>query len=320
LKTERIFRYLLLLLVAVLLSSCSSSGAKDLEFYLYGEYSNITGTNPDFNVIADLTDTEVHFDGQPEFVVDVPNITMTMNNLSIYEGDENYYVDDVEVEEKVDDEWVWYPEFEVEFGNLTQLGVVLVLDVSNSLGDDFDDVLAYAVEFVEVVVENSPEAQIGVVSFSDELQFIEPGADISDIEYFISNQQMGVYTKLYDAIGMGIDLLNDLDVDGKALVTFTDGRDNYSTITPVQLVEVLNTSVIRSYTMGLEGNGGVNETVLEELAVNGQYRLTSSKSDLRKIFQFFAESVSNVYQISYRRSSQVIANPRQIRFKLIDEQ
>jgi len=54
---------------------------------------------------------------------------------------------------------VWYPEFEVEFGNLTQLGVVLVLDVSSSLGSDFNDVLEYAVEFVEIVNENVPEAQ-----------------------------------------------------------------------------------------------------------------------------------------------------------------
>lgn len=319
-KTERIFRYLIVLLAAVLLSSCSSSGAKDLDFYFYGEYTNVSGTNPEFNVISELTDSEVHFDEQPEFLVNIPDITMTLNNLSLYEDDDNYYIDDVEVEEKVGNEWSWYPEFEVEFGNLTKLGVVLVLDVSNSLGADFDDVLAYAVEFVEVIIENSPEAQIGVVSFSDHLESIAPGAEISDIEYFISNQQMGVYTELYDAIGMGIELLNDLDVDGKALVTFTDGRDNYSVLTPEELVAELNASVIRSYTMGLEGNGGINKGVLEDLAVNGQYRLTSSKSDLRKIFQFFAESVSNVYQVSYRRSSQVITNPRQIRFKLIDEQ
>ena len=50
------------------------------------------------------------------------------------------------------------------------------------------------------------------------------------------------------------------------------GRDNYSSITPEQLVEELNASVIRNYTMGLEGNGGVNEMVLDELAVNGQIR------------------------------------------------
>ncbi|MDP8219979.1 MAG: vWA domain-containing protein, partial [Candidatus Stygibacter frigidus] len=317
---REIFRYLLTILAGTLLVSCSSSGAKDLDFYLYGEYTNTTGTNPEFTLIDELTDNEVYFDGQPEFVVDVPGITLTMNNLSIYEGDENYHIDDMEVEEKVSDEWIWYPEFEVGFDNLTTLGVVLVLDVSNSLGDDFDDVLAYAVEFVQVVVENSKDVQIGVVSFSNTLQFIEPGADISEIEDFISNQQMGVYTKLYDAIEMGIDLLSDLEVDGKALVTFTDGRDNYSVLTPDELEVNLNDAGIRSYTMGLEGNGGVDEMVLDELAVNGQYRLTSSKSDLRKIFQFFAESVSNVYQISYRRSSQVIANPRQIRFKFIDQQ
>jgi len=319
-KRREIIRYLLAILAVTLLVSCSSSGAKDLNFYLCGEYTNSTGTNPDFTLIDELTDNEVHFDGQPEFNVDVHDITMTMNNLSIYEGNDNYYIDDVEVEEKVGDEWSWNPEFEVEFDNLTQLGVVLVLDVSNSLGDDFDDVLAYAVEFVEVVVENSPEAQIGVVSFSDTISVISPGTDIQEIESFITDQEMGSYTRMYDAMSIGIEMLGELEVEGRALVSFTDGWDTYSTISPDELVTAMNELGIRSYTMGLSGQGGVNTVVLEQLAVNGQYRLTSSKSDLRKIFQFFAESVSNVYQISYKRSSQLIANPRQIRFKFIDQQ
>jgi Ca-activated chloride channel homolog len=319
-KGQRIFGLLLVILAGLLIMSCSSSGENDLEFYLYGDYTNTSGTNPDFALRADLTDSEVYFDGQPEYLVNVPDITITMNNLSIYEGDDNYYIDNVEVEEKVDDEWVWFPEFEVEFGNLTQLGVVLILDVSNSLGANFDDVLAYAVEFVQVVVENAPEAQIGVVSFSDEILSIAPGTDITAIEYFISNQEMGNYTQMYDAMALGLEMLAELEVDGRALVTFTDGRDNYSETLPADLIEDMNAQGIRSYTMGLEGEGGVNEQTLEQLAVNGQYRLTSSKNDLRKIFQFFAESVSNVYQIGYRRSSQVITNPREIRYKLIDEQ
>ncbi|MCF7911271.1 MAG: VWA domain-containing protein [Candidatus Cloacimonetes bacterium] len=319
-KAGRIFGLLMIILAGLLMISCSSSDENDLEFYLYGEYTNTTGTNPDFTLSPEQTDSEVNFDGQPEYLVNVPDITITMNNLSLYEGNDNYYIDNIEVEEKIGEEWVWDPEFEVEFGNLTQLGVVLVLDVSNSLGADFEDVLAYAVEFVEVVVENAPQAQIGVVSFSNEIQFIAPGTDITAIEYFISNQEMGNYTLMYDAMALGIQMLTELNVDGRALVTFTDGSDNFSTSQPADLIDDLNTLGIRSYTMGLEGEGGVNEQVLEQLAVNGQYRLTSSKSDLRKIFQFFAESVSNVYQISYKRSNQIITTPREIRFKFIDEQ
>jgi len=319
-KGQRIFGLLIVILAGLLIMSCSSSNEKDLEFYLYGDYTYTSGENPNFSVRDDLTDSEVHFDGQPECQVNEHDITITMNNISLYEGDSNYYIDNVEVEEKVDEEWVWFPEFEVEFGNLTQIGVVLVLDVSNSLGANFDDVLAYAVEFVEVVVENAPEAQIGVVAFSDEISAIPPGTDITAIEYFIYNQEMGNYTMMYDAMALGIEMLADLDVDGKALVTFTDGRDNYSTTQPADLIVEMNTQNIRSYTMGLQGEGGVNAVALEQLAVNGQYRLTSSKNDLRKIFQFFAESVSNVYQISYIRSSQEITSPREIRYKLIDEQ
>jgi uncharacterized protein YegL len=317
-RAELIYRVLFLMIIMAI-GGCSNSEKADLNFYLFGDYTNTTGENPQFVIDEELTDEEIYFDGVIEYEVAPPDVRLRMNNMSIYSENENYYIDNVEVEEKVDDDWVWFPEFEVEFGNLTQLGVVLVLDVSQSLGNDFDDVLTYAVEFVEIVVENAPEAQIGVVSFSDTIQILAPGTDITAIESFISGQMTGIYTRMYDAIAEGMNLLAVLEVDGRALVTFTDGRDNYSTITPAELVEEMNELGVRSYTMGLEGKGGVNATVLSQLAVNGQYRLTASKSDLRKVFQYFARSVSNVYQIDYRRSSQVIQTPRQLRYKFIDE-
>jgi Ca-activated chloride channel homolog len=318
---QRLWRGLaLFVLILSMMSGCSRSNDSDLVFYLYGEFTNSTGSNPEFNISSDLSDSEVYFDGIVEYEVNIPDIKITMNNLSLYSTEENYFIDQVEVEEKVDDVWIWYPEFSVEFGNLTQLGVVLVLDVSESLGSDFNDVLNYAVEFVRIVSENSPEARIGVVCFSDVIHSLEPMTNIAVIENFIYEQEMGPYTKMYDAMAHGIERLSLLEVDGRALVTFTDGRDNYSLSTPAELVEDINDLGIRSYTMGLQGKGGVNSTILQLLAVNGQYRLTSSKNDLRKVFQFFAQSVSNVYQVSYTRSSQIIAAPRLLRYKLIDNQ
>ncbi|MCF7919439.1 MAG: VWA domain-containing protein [Candidatus Cloacimonetes bacterium] len=315
----RILKVALLLLILAYLGSCSESGANDLEFYLYGNYTNIDGSNPDFEIATNLTDGEIFFDGIVEYGGTPPTVELIMNNLSIFSQQENYYIDDIEVEEQVNGEWVWYPEFEVEFGNLTQLGVILVLDVSSSLGNDFDDVLEYAVEFVEIVIENAPEARIGVVSFATNIDVLTPTNNIYEVESYIYGLVMEDYTRMYDAMAIGIDNLTALEVDGRALVTFTDGWDNLSVTTPVELVSDLTEFGIRSYTMGLKGEGGVNEAVLEELSVNGNYRLTSSKNDLRKIFQFFAESVSNVYQVIYRRNSQIITNPRQIRYKFIDE-
>ncbi len=319
-KLRGIIRFLMLLIPVIFILSCDSPEEEDLEFFLFGEYTNTTGANPEFIISDELTDSEVYFDGIIDYEVAAPDIRITMNNLSVYSETENYYIDKVEVEEQVDGEWVWFPEYEVEFGNLTQIGVVLVLDVSESLGNNFDDVLNYAIEFVEIVKANTPEAQIGVVSFSDTISEMPPSTDIQEIENFISNQEMGSYTRMYDAMSIGIEMLTGLLVDGRALVSFTDGWDTFSEVTPDELITEMNDLGIRSYTMGLSGQGGVNTAVLEQLAVNGQYRLTSSKSDLRTIFQFFAQSVSNVYQITYWRSSQKIIPPRQIRYKFTDEQ
>ncbi len=318
-KLRGIIRFLMILIPVIFILSCDSPEEKDLEFFLFGEYTNTTGANPEFTISDELTDSEVYFDGTIDYEVAVPSIRITMNNLSVYSETENYYIDRVEIEEQMDGEWVWFPEYEVEFGNLTQISVILVLDVSESLGNNFDDVLNYAIEFVEIVIANTPEAQIGVVSFSDTITELQPTIDTQEIEDFISNQEMGSYTRMYDAMSIGIDMLSGLEVDGRALVSFTDGWDTYSTVTPAELVTEMNGLGVRSYTMGLSGQGGVNTAVLEQLAVNGQYRLTSSKSDLRTVFQFFAQSVSNVYQITYWRSSQTIITPRPIRYKFTDE-
>ena len=315
----KLLKLVLLTALAIAIACCSSSSGRELEFYLYGNYSNVDGNSPLFEIAPSMTDSEIFYDGIVEYGGIAPKVELIMNNLSVFSQQENYYIDALVVEEQVNGEWIWYPEFEVEFGNLTQLGVMLVLDVSSSLGDDFEDVLAYAVEFVEIVIENTPEAQIGVVSFSTNVDIFPPTTNISDVESYIYGLDMEEYTRMYDAVEAGIEQLNQLDVDGRALVTFTDGRDNLSNAIPADLVSDMNEYGIRSYTMGLEGKGGVNETVLQQLAVNGDYRLTSSKNDLRSIFQFFAESVSNVYQVIYRRNNQPITTPRLIRYQFIDE-
>ena len=65
------------------------------------------------------------------------------------------------------------------------------------------------------------------------------------------------------------------DAEGKALLVFTDGTDNNSDpeYTPDFLLDKLDNSSsngqINSFTIGLNGNGGVDKPVLEDLAANG---------------------------------------------------
>lgn len=108
-----------------------------------------------------------------------------------------------------------------------------------------------------------------------------------------------------------------VDVEGSAIVSFTDGTDNFSTLPHTELIENISETSTKSFTIGLEGRGGVNKDILERLSVNGNYALSDSVSELQTIFETFSQAVSNVYKVGYSRNSQVITTPRPIRFTFV---
>lgn len=289
-------------------------------FVLAGNYLNTTGSNPEFQVAETSSDSAVHFDGSPNVNYnDIQRkVTIRLNNVSISTEDRNYAIDSVAVEERVDGTWTRFSEFETEMETVSRVAVILVLDVSSSLGNDFAKVQEYATEFVNIIAENQQNAQIGIVNFATEVDFQNITANYESLREYISQLEQGEYTALYDAMDRGINLLGESDFNAKVLVTFTDGRDNYSSTTPDSLRQLLTSSNVKSFTMGLEGKGGVEGHILEDLAVNGRYQLTRSIGDVQEAFQAFGEEISKAYRISYIRNDQVIAEPRLIRFLLMD--
>jgi len=286
-------------------------------FELFGNYTNDNDNNPQFIIDEDLTDPFISFDGFPECIVLNSNsIQISLNNLSISGEGVNYAVESVNVEEFVNDNWQSFVEFSSSYQKQTEIVIVLVLDASNSLGYQFNNVKEFAKEFVNIIFNNSSEAMVGIAAFSTEITVFPISNNHPEILNNIDSIEQGEYTKMYDAMMEGINLLNQIvDADGYALVTFTDGIDNYSTTNYTEVIFTLENSNIKSFTMGLEGNGGIDETILEALAVNSnEFEIVSSVTDLQNTFQLFAQSVSNVYRINYIRNNQIISEPREIKF------
>ena len=118
-------------------------------------------------------------------------------------------------------------------------------------------------------------------------------------------------------------MLQENSAEGKAIVTFTDGTDNNSDpqYTPEFLTNRLendpNNILINSFTIGLEGNGGVDKPVLEKLAANGGVAaFPRNITELETVFNQFSTSISNVYNLTYIRNQQVIpqSDPVKLRF------
>jgi Mg-chelatase subunit ChlD len=298
------------------------------EFELYIDYWNSIGNNPQITFDADNSSPEVRIDFSKTFagVAVPPNFTnVIVDNVRIIDNnDVNYQIDQITAYEwRHDiDGWKEDVEFTLDYTPVQDLMIIMVLDASASLGEDISKVKQYASNFITNVLAEIPNARIGIVDFSDEIHSFPPTNNKVALQNYIASIEQGPFTSLYEAVNIGIDMLDHSTAEGKSLLIFTDGTDNNSSpeFTPDFLVEKINSTLdvsINSFTIGLEGRGGVDKPVLEELATNGGLSAFPKNIDeLGGVFDKFSSSIANVYNLTYVRNQQVIPeiDKRKLRF------
>lgn len=289
-------------------------------FTLIGHYIN-NSAQPYFEVVKDSTAYEIHWSSATAFNLPGPSneVDIVLKGLRIYDDDHYYLYESVKVEERRNGKWIEDKEFlapAVE--RLTKTAIVLALDVSESLGNEFGKIKTFARDFSRVVLQNNGESQIGLVVFATEIDTLRLTNNLSKVNSFIDNASQGHYTSLYSAMLEGITMLRDPslnNLDGKALVTFTDGANNYRSNDPDSVKNALVTpDTLPSYTIGLRGKGNLDEDILQELGFTGNYRISSTINVLEKTFAEFSRAVSEVYNITYHRNNQAISDTLSIRF------
>lgn len=330
----KIFKHLSFLALALLVTSCGKNGVepnnpKTREFELHIDFWNTQSTNPQITFDAVNSSPEVKIDFTKTFagVAVPPNYTnVIIDNVRIIdENDVNYEINEItayEWREDIDD-WKVDVEFTMNYTQVQDLMVMMVLDASASLGQDFEKVKHYASSFITNVLTQIPDARIGIIDFSDEIHSFPPTNNKVALQNYIASIEQGPFTSLYEAVNMGIDILENADAEGKTLLVFTDGTDNNSDpeFTPSYLLDKLDNSSadvrINSFTIGLEGNGGVDKPVLEDLAANsGSAAFPKNIDELGTVFEKFSSSIANVYNLTYVRNQQVIpdSDKRKLRF------
>ena len=325
---------LLALALIATLASCS----KDVQvnptpsnFELYIDFWNPQGNNPQIEFDAANSSPEVKIDFTQTFagVAIPPNLTNVLieNVRIIDDAGINYRINEINAYEWREDlnDWKQDVEFIMRFDQVEDLAVVLVLDASASLGQDFSNVKAFAKDVIAQTLSRNPDARFGVVSFSDEIGTFGLSSNQDALNNFIDNIEQGPFTTMYEAMSKGIDMLLSTNAESKAILTFTDGTDNNSKpqYTPSFIQDRLNSDpsgvAISSFTIGLDGNGGVDQPVLEQLAANGgTAAFPRSVEELGQVFVRFSETISTVYNLTYIRNQQQIpeSNPAKLRFVL----
>lgn len=300
------------------------------EFELYIDFWNPDGDNPEISFDASKTSPEIKIDFTRTFAgfVVPPYFTnVKIDNLRIInEESVNYEIQEINAYEYREElgGWKHDVEFTMSYEPIEDLNVMLVLDASQSLGTDFPKVKEYAISFVDSIFGTVPIVKIGVVAFSDAINVHGLSSDKYEIINYIQNIEQGLFTSLYDAINVGIDTLQNNVAESKSLLIFTDGTDNNSDpeITYNYLLNKLvndpNVVKINSFSIGLEGKGGVDRPVLELLAANGGIaEFPENVDQLGVVFSRFSKSISNVYNFIYTRNQQQIPKSSPVKLKFV---
>lgn len=322
-------KYLLGFVLITTLLSCKKGEIKPYlkDVYLYANYQYIQGQNPTLTILPDLTSSSISIETTNSSAQIIgQRAVLNLFGAKIFDALGTYDVLEVETEEYRNGKWeIDYENF-LSASKTSFLDIVLVLDVSSSLGSEVNLVKEYANEFIDVVFANNSNSRVGVVGFSQDIYVQNLTDNSTALKSFINSLVSQDATKLYEAIDKGIDLLFNTTNEGKAIVVFTDGKNNaYSSndftnsnfVYNRLLQPTLNNVKISCFTIGLDGKGGIDEDDLKRLALNGGfYRKTNDIKVLGQIFNKFASSVGSIYTFKYDRNFSFVSDPLPLRFKI----
>lgn len=324
--------FLKALLLSVVIFGCDSSEPDaGNTFQIYLDFWNTTGRNPEIRFDEIKTSKEIKIDFSQTFEGQTEGNQLTkvvIDNFKIVDNqNNNYNIGAIKAYEFRNNNWKEDVEFTMDFTQTQDVGVVvLVLDRSESLGNDFSKIKEYAMNFIDQTFTTHPEVKMGIVDFSTDVHTYPISNDREALKSYISNLKSDRFTALYQAMDEGVEMLLRYPAQSRILVTFTDGTDNMSDQNYYNVENILakikndkNTNKIRGFFIGLEGKGGLETGLPSKLASSGWIvSIPTSATQVKDVFEKFGRLISNVYHLTYIRNQQVIprTTPVKLRFDI----
>ncbi len=326
--------FLFVLLITFLISSCTeeetenSSSDASINF----SYTN-DGINPSITVnstsgFVQIENNSTLTDTQSKFI-------FTFSGVTFYENSNIYAVKNIRPEKK-EETGTWSLDDENQFtsSKSKSLDIILVLDVSSSLGTNIANVKESARIMIQQILIENPDAKIGIVKFSEGNVHFNLSSNYSMLTNFILtstqytspitnetyNLESRNATGLYEAILKAIELLDTSNAKGKGIITLTDGSNNYQENLNNDnynvVVNALNQTDIKHYTIGFVGNQQeVNETILTNMAVNGQYA-AANNTNINEVFTRFSNNIATIYDFVYKTNKSPFSGAKEFRLQI----
>lgn len=244
---------LLSLALSLVFSAMAQKMPKGAKYWIRGNYTLMVEDGKWVGKLYDLQSKNIEFAK-----------TDTLRGTAIEDNYQRFVFRDVKCEQDLSDKGSglkfykmtstgWEPDSEVKNAKLDNVAtsdmvVVLTLDCSNSLGNNFNRVKNSAINFINILEKACPEGNVklGLIAFNSmnyadkNTVNIQPltAATKETLTDFINKLQMGSNTALYYSIDKASQMLDKYvsqnykmgseAYDGAIIISFTDGYDNAS--------------------------------------------------------------------------------------------
>jgi Ca-activated chloride channel homolog len=183
----------------------------------------------------------------------------------------------------------------------------LLLDVSESMGDDMSFTKTASIKFLNMLTD---AVDITVVDFDTEVRTARYSqAEFARLIERIRHKKAGGDTALYDAVGTYLDGAGSQD-GRKIMLVYTDGGDTRSSIRWHELLDLLKASDVTVYAIGeLEhqstSSRNQQRMILRQMAdvTGGQAFFPTAVKELDKVYEQVLAEIRAQYLVGYHSTN-----------------
>jgi Ca-activated chloride channel homolog len=187
------------------------------------------------------------------------------------------------------------------------VSVGIIFDISGSMNDNSN--IGKAKKAIDRFLQSgNPEDEYFLVTFNQKTTLVQSfTSQSSALQNGAALQKPGGRTALYDAIYLGLDRIKEAKNDKKALILVTDGEDNSSRYSPLEVREFAKESDAQIYGIGQEGNLNYGRSEITSIVglTGGRAFFPRSFSELDYYIDLIHSELRNQYLLGYIPTNKV---------------
>ncbi len=200
-------------------------------------------------------------------------------------------------------------------GSNNLLYLVISIDSSKSISENLLKEIKKTAD--DLLSNTGQNDMVALNKFNDEVillnNFTNNNAEI--IKNICKIQRHGSKTLFYNALYESLDLLNKTEFPQKAIIVFTDGKDEGSSIEINDVIEFAKESHIPLYCITFNPQDRIK--LLSRLTILTGGKLFNSRTkDLSSIYRELLSNIKNKYLVQYKSMLEPDGKPHQIEIKL----